>query len=37
MHPYPERVYTHEGWQGWVHWLGTGNINASKSQPFQMP
>ena len=21
----PERVYKHGGWQGWGHWLGTGN------------
>ena len=21
----PDTVYTHDGWQGWGHWLGTGN------------
>ena len=22
----PRSVYKHDGWQGWGHWLGTGNI-----------
>ena len=22
----PEGVYQHDGWQGWGHWLGTGNV-----------
>ena len=24
----PRRVYKHDGWEGWGHWLGTGNIKA---------
>ena len=23
----PNRAYKHDGWQGWGHWLGTGNIS----------
>ena len=31
----PDRTYTDGGWQGWVHWLGTGSIKkASKFVPF---
>ena len=22
----PERTYKHDGWQGYGHWLGTGNL-----------
>ena len=22
----PHKVYKHDGWQGWGHWLGTGNV-----------
>ena len=29
----PHTVYKYDGWQGWGHWLGTGNI-ASKDQQF---
>ena len=29
----PDRVYTHEGWQGYGHWLGTGTV-APKEQKF---
>ena len=30
----PDRVYEDYGWQGWVHWLGSGNIKkASKFAP----
>ena len=29
----PHRVYKHDGWQGWGHWLGTGNV-APKDQQF---
>ena len=28
--PTPERTYKHEGWQGYGHWLGTGNIQKGK-------
>ena len=30
----PADVYTHGGWQGWGHWLGTGNVGVKKDQPF---
>ena len=26
----PNSVYKHEGWQGYGHWLGTGNIKVAK-------
>ena len=29
----PDTVYKRDGWQGWGHWLGTGNV-ASKDQQF---
>jgi hypothetical protein len=29
----PQRTYKHEGWQGYGHWLGTGNV-AHKDQQF---
>ena len=22
----PQQTYKHDGWQGWGHWLGTGNV-----------
>ena len=28
----PQRTYTHEGWQGYGHWLGTGNAGV-KTRP----
>ena len=32
---HPERTYKDGGWQGWVHWLGSGNIKkAGKFAPF---
>ena len=32
----PEQAYVHDGWTGWVHWLGTGNGagNKKKFLPF---
>ena len=30
----PENVYKHDGWQGYGHWLGTGNVGGSKDQEF---
>ena len=30
----PQRTYKHEGWQGWGHWLGTGNVGVKKDQQF---
>ena len=35
--PHPEQVYKHEGWQGYGHWLGTGNIQKGKQAhlPFE--
>ena len=34
---HPERVYKHKGWQGYGHWLGTGNISTGKREylPFE--
>ena len=29
----PEIIYKHDGWQGYGHWLGTGNV-ASKDKQF---
>ena len=40
MHPAslpccPDKVYKDGGWQGWVHWLGSGSVKkASKFAPF---
>ena len=32
---HPERVYKDGGWQGWVHWLGSGDTKkASRFAPF---
>ena len=31
----PDRVYKHEGWQGYGHWLGTGNVRAKEFLPFK--
>ena len=33
----PDKVYKHDGWHGWGHWLGTGNIQAGTQQflPFE--
>ena len=33
----PDKTYKHEGWQGYGHWLGTGNIHGKDKQflPFQ--
>ena len=30
----PERTYKHDGWQGYGHWLGTGNVGVRKGQQF---
>ena len=32
----PNRIYKHDGWQGWGHWLGTGNVapKCKKGQQF---
>ena len=29
-----QRTYKHEGWQGYGHWLGTGNVGVKKDQHF---
>ena len=29
----PDRAYQHDGWQGYGHWLGTGNV-AEKDKQF---
>ena len=31
----PDKVYTHDGWQGWGHWLGTNNIKTKLFLPFE--
>ena len=30
----PHGVYKHDGWQGYGHWLGTGNVGVKKGQQF---
>ena len=30
----PPRTYKHAGWQGWGHWLGTGNQHTKEFLPF---
>ena len=30
----PDQVYKHDGWQGWGHWLGTGNVGVQKDHQF---
>ena len=30
----PSKTYKHGGWQGWGHWLGTGNIKTMLFLPF---
>ena len=30
----PEYVYKHDGWQGYGHWLGTGNAKGKKDHQF---
>ena len=30
---HPDRTYKDGGWQGWGHWLGTGNQQAGKAVP----
>ena len=31
----PEHVYKHAGWQGYGHWLGTGNLRTKVFLPFK--
>ena len=31
---HPERTYKDGVWQGWVHWLGSGNMNIKKPSKF---
>ena len=28
----PDRTYKDAGWQGWGHWLGTGNANSANKE-----
>ena len=30
----PNKVYKNDGWQGWGHWLGTGNVRTKLFLPF---
>ena len=30
----PDKIYKDGGWQGWVHWLGTGSIKTKDFLPF---
>ena len=34
IHSNPARNYKHEGWQGYGHWLGTGNVRGGNGQQF---
>ena len=34
VHSAPECVYEHDGWQGWGHWLGTGDVVVKKDHQF---
>ena len=29
----PDKVYVHDGWMGWVHWLYHANLDAAASPP----
>ena len=31
----PSKVFKHDGWQGWGHWLGTGNNHTKQFLPFE--
>ena len=31
----PDEVYKHDGWQGYGHWLGTGNVAPKDKQLLQ--
>ena len=31
---HPDGIYKHVGWQGYGHWLGTGNVGVKKDQQF---
>ena len=33
----PNRTYKHDGWQGWGHWLGTGNPDSAASSSAPQP
>ena len=30
----PDRIYKSNGWQGWVHWLGSNNWTADRFMAF---
>ena len=30
----PAKVYKHDGWQGWGHWLGNGSLKTKQFLPF---
>ena len=30
----PDRTYKHDGWQGYGHWLGTGNVAGGQKEGF---
>ena len=34
MPAHPDEAYKHLGWQGWGHWLGTGNTRTKTFLPF---
>ena len=31
---HPDRIYKHDEWQGYGHWLGTGNVQGGNGQTF---
>ena len=33
MPSHPDKIYRHDGWQGYGHWLGTGKVS-SKARMF---
>ena len=37
VHSNPHKFYKDGGWQGWGHWLGTGNVNSANKEflPFE--
>ena len=34
MPSHPDQIYMHDGWQGYGHWLGTGNVRGGNDQAF---
>ena len=30
----PPKIYKHDGWQGWGHWLGSSSLHTKQLLPF---